>query len=331
MDIHRPWRRRAALQALAGAGIGAGVGGAAAQSAYPARPIRLIVTFPPGGSSDVIGRILAQRIEARLGQPLVIDNRPGAGGNIGMDAVAKAAPDGYTLGIGAAGALAVNPSLLPSMPYDAQRDLAPVTMLAGIPFVLAAHPGLGVKTLGELRALARSKPQGLSIAHGGTGTAMHLSAELLSQMAGLRLEPIPFRGSGHALTAVVGGQTELAMVDLASVGGLAGTGQVMALGVTTAERVGSLPTVPSLSEAGVAGYESVGWFGLVAPARTPPAIIAALNAAFTATLHEPEIRTRLEAVGTIAQPGTPEAFAEFIRSETAKWAGVIRAAGTRLG
>ena len=330
MDIHRPWRRRAALQALAGAGLVA-AGGASAQPAYPARPIRLIVTFPPGGSSDVIGRILAPRIEARLGQPLVIDNRPGAGGNIGMEAVAKAAPDGYTLGIGAAGALAVNPSLLSSMPYDVQRDLAPVTMLAGIPFVLAAHPGLGVRTLEELRALARARPEGLSIAHGGTGTAMHLSAELLSQMAGLRLEPIPFRGSGPALTAVVGGQTELAMVDLASVGGLAGTGQVVALGVTTGERVGSLGAVPSLSEAGVAGYESVGWFGLVAPARTPPAIIAALNGAFTATLREPEIRARLEAVGTIAQPGTPEAFAEFIRSETAKWAGVIRAAGTRLG
>ena len=330
MDIHRPWRRRAALQALAGTGLLA-ARGAAAQPAFPTRPIRLIVTFPPGGSSDVIGRILAPRIEARLGQPLVIDNRPGAGGNIGMDAVAKAAPDGHTLGIGAAGALAVNPSLLASMPYDAQRDLAPITMLAGIPFVLVAHPGLGVKTLAELRALARSKPDGLSVAHGGTGTAMHLSAELLSQMAGMRMEPIPFRGSGPALTAVVGGQTELAMVDLASVGGLAGTGQVVPLGVTTAERLGSLPAVPSIAEAGVPGYESVGWFGLVAPARTPPPIIAALNAAFTETLREAEIRARLEAVGTIAQPGTPEAFAEFIRTETVKWAGVIRAAGTRLG
>ena len=303
---------------------------AAAQPAFPTRPIRLIVTFPPGGSSDVIGRILSPRIEARLGQPLIVDNRPGAGGNIGMDAVAKAAPDGHTLGIGAAGALAVNPSLYPSMPYDAQRDLAPVTLVAGIPFVLAASPKLGVRTLPELLALARTRQGTLTIAHGGTGTAMHLSAELFNQMAGLRIDPIPFRGSAPALTSVVAGQTDLAMVDLASVGGLAAGGQVVAIGVTTTGRVGSLPEAPTLAEAGLAGYESVGWFGLVAPARTPPAVIETLNAAFTATLREPETRARLEGIGTVAQPGTAEEFAAFIRSETAKWAGVIRTAGTKL-
>ncbi|MBP0492388.1 Bug family tripartite tricarboxylate transporter substrate binding protein [Pararoseomonas indoligenes] len=330
----RPPGRRAALRALAAAALAtgplaAGVRPAAAQ-AYPARPIRLIVTFPPGGSSDVIGRILAPRIEARLGQPLVIDNRPGAGGNIGMDIVAKAAPDGYTLGIGAAGALSVNPSLYPNMPYDTLRDLAPVTMLAGIPFVLVANPRIGVKTLPELVALAKSRPGVLTVAHGGNGTAMHLSAELFNQMAGLRIETIPFRGSAPAMTAAVSGDTDLAVVDLASVSGLTAGGQLVVLGVTTPARVSSLREAPTIAEAGLPGYESVGWFGLVAPARTPAAAVEALNAAFTAVLREPEIRARLESIGTVAQPGTAEDFASFIRSETAKWAGVIRAAGTKV-
>ncbi|WP_206667659.1 Bug family tripartite tricarboxylate transporter substrate binding protein [Muricoccus nepalensis] len=327
MDTPRPWPRRAALGAL-GAALAAPR--ARAQGAFPSRPIRLVVTFPPGGSSDVIGRILAPRVEARLGQPLVIDNRPGAGGNIGMDAVAKAAPDGHTLGVGAAGALAVNPSLYPSMPYDVARDLAPVTLLAGIPFVLVASPRLGLRTLPDLLAAARARPGALTVAHGGNGTAMHLSTELLNQMAGLRTEGVPFRGSAPALTAAVAGQTDLAMVDLTSVSGLAGTDQVALLGVTTARRIAGLPEVPSFAEAGVPGYESIGWFGLVAPARTPPAAVAALNAAFTAALREPETVSRLEAIGILAQPGTTEEFAAFIRDETAKWAGVIRAAGTKV-
>ena len=327
MDTRHHWHRRAALGIL-GAVLAAPC--ARSQPTYPTRPIRLVVTFPPGGSSDVIGRILAPRVEARLGQPLVIENRPGAGGNIGMDAVAKAAPDGHTLGVGAAGALAVNPSLYPSMPYDVARDLAPVTLLAGIPFVLVASPRLGVRSLPDLLATARARPGRLTIAHGGNGTAMHLSSELMNQMAGLRMEGVPFRGSAPALTAAVAGQTDLAMVDLTSVSGLAGTEQVVPLGVTTARRVGSLPEVPSFAEAGIPGYESVGWFGLVAPARTPPAVIAALNGAFTAALREAEIVARLEAIGILAQPGTVEEFAGFIRSETDKWAGVIRAAGTKV-
>ena len=299
-----------------------------AQPSFPSRPIRLVVTFPPGGASDVIGRILSPRIEARLGQALVIDNRPGAGGNIGMDVVAKAPPDGHTVGIGAAGALSVNPSLYPNMPYDPQRDLAPITLLAGIPFVLAASPRLGVRSLAELLARARQGP--LSLAHGGNGTAMHLSAELLNQLAGVRIEPVPFRGSAPAVTAVVAGQTDLAMVDLASSLGLARGGQIIPLGVTTAARLASLPEAPTLAEAGLPGYESVGWFGLLAPARTPGPVLELLNAAFTATLREPEVVMRLETAGMVPQPGTAAEFAGFIASETIKWAAVVRAAGTTL-
>lgn len=295
---------------------------------YPSRPIRLVVTFPPGGASDVIARILSPRIESRLGQPLIIDNRPGAGGNIGMDAVAKAPPDGQTLGIGAAGALSVNPSLYPSMPYDPQRDLAAITLLAGIPFVLCAATRLGVRTLPELLARAQQAP--LTLAHGGNGTAMHLSAELFRQMAGIRIEPVPFRGSGPAVTALVAGQTDLAMVDLASSIGLAQGGQIMPIGVTTARRVPSMREVPSLSEAGLTGYESVGWFGLLAPAQTPAATLALLNDSFTAALREPEVATRLESAGMLPQPGTAAEFRAFIGVETVKWAAVIRSAGTRM-
>lgn len=308
-----------------------------AQDRFPTRPIRLISTFPPGGSSDVIGRLLAPRVEARLGQPgetarfaVIIENRPGAGGNIGVDAVAKAAPDGHTLAIAAAGALAVNPSLYPSMPYDAERDLAPVTLIAGIPFVLAASSRLGVRSIPELLAAARTRPQPLTVAHGGNGTAMHLSAELLKQLADLPLEPVPFRGSAPALTALLGGQTDLAVVDLTVMAGLQGQPGIVPLAVTPTSRVATLPGVPTLAEAGIAGYDSVGWFGLVAPARTPAPIIAALNAAFTEALREPEIRARLEAIGTVPLPTTPEAFAEFIRAESRKWAGVVRRANVRV-
>ncbi len=315
-------RRALLTSALAAPGL------ARAQAGFPSRPIRVVVTFPPGGSSDVIGRILAPRIEARLGQPMIIDNRPGAGGNIGMDAVAKAVPDGHTLGIGAAGALAVNPSLYPAMPYDPQRDLAPITLLAGIPFVIAASPRLGVQTPGEL--LARARAGRLTLAHGGNGTAMHLSAELLNQMAGVRIEPVPFRGSGPAVTALVAGQTDLAMVDLASSLGLARGGQIVPIGVTTRTRLAGLPETPPLAEAGLPGYESVGWFGLVAPARTPPGVLEQLNLAFTAALREPEVAQRLEAAGMLPQPGSAAEFATFIAAETVKWAAVVRAAGTTL-
>ena len=318
-----PLRRRPLLTALLAAPAAL-----RAQPSFPSRPIRLVVTFPPGGASDVIGRILSPRIEARFGQPVVIDNRPGAGGNIGMDVVAKAPPDGHTIGIGAAGALAVNPSLYASMPYDPQRDLAPIILLAGIPFVLAASPRLGVRSLAELLARARQGP--LTLAHGGNGTAMHLSAELLNQLPGVRIEPVPFRGSGPAVTAVVAGQTDLAMVDLASSLGLARGGQIIPIGVTTAVRLASLPEAPTLAEAGLPGYESVGWFGLLAPVRTPGPVLELLNAAFAAALREPEVVQRLEAAGMVPQPGSAAEFAGFIASETVKWAAVVRAAGTTL-
>jgi tripartite-type tricarboxylate transporter receptor subunit TctC len=296
---------------------------------WPSQPIRIVVTFPPGGSTDIIARVLSPEIERRLGRPLVVENRAGAGGNIGMDLVAKAAPDGHTIGIGAAGALAVNPSLYPSMPFDPIRDLAAVTMVAEIPFVLVGAPRLSAATMPEVLALARSRPDFLTVAHGGNGTAMHLSAELLNLLGGVRLTPVPYRGSGPSVTAVVSGDTPLAVLDLPSSLALIRDGRLRALAVTSAARLPVLPDTPTLAEAGVAGYESVGWFGLVAPARTPEPVLRRLNEAFVAALREPAVAERIRTIGAEPRPGTPEEFAAFIRSETRKWAEVVRASGAK--
>ncbi|WP_198383433.1 tripartite tricarboxylate transporter substrate binding protein [Roseomonas sp. KE2513] len=320
------WGRR---RVLAGCAAAALIAGPAAAQDYPSQPIRVIVTFPPGGSTDIIARVLSGGIERRLGRPLVIENRSGAGGNIGMDVVAKAPPDGYTLGIGAAGALAVNPSLYPAMPYDPVRDLSAVAMIAEIPFVLVANPGQPARTLPELLAAARARPDGLTVAHGGNGTAMHLSAELLNQMAELRIVNVPFRGTGPSVTAVLSGSTDLGMLDLPSSLTLIREGKVRALGVTSARRLAALPDVPTFGEAGVAGYESVGWFGLVAPARTPDTIIARLNGAFNEALREPQVVERLGTLGVEPRTGSPAEFAAFVRSEGAKWAEVVRVSGAK--
>ena len=290
---------------------------------YPARPITLIVTFPPGASADLVARTLEPLVAAELGQALVIENRPGAGGNIGIGAVAKAAPDGYTLGIAAAGVLAVNPHLNRSMPFDPQRDLAPITLLATTPFVLAASPGAPAKTVAEVIALAKSNPERLSIGHGGNGTAMHLTAALFNQKAGLRIPLVTYRGTGPAANDLLGGHIPLAVLDIPSALQLIQTGRLKALAVTAAERAEPLPEVPTLAEQGLAGYESVGWFGLVAPAGIPPELISKLNAAFVTALKAPMVAERLRAVGAVPAPSTAAAFGEFIRSESIKWGKVV--------
>jgi tripartite-type tricarboxylate transporter receptor subunit TctC len=301
----------------------------AAQDTWPSKPVRLVVTFPPGGSADLVGRALAPKLAERFGQPFVIDNRPGAGGNIGLDLVAKAAPDGHTIGIGAAGGLAVNVSLYKAMPFDPVKDFSPITMLAEIPFVLAAHPSLGAATAGALIAQAKAKPGALAIAHGGNGTAMHLSAQLLAMMAGVELTLVPYKGSAPAASDLVAGQVALAMLDVPSAIGFIQADRLTAIGVTAAARITALPRVPTLAEGGVAGYESVGWFGLVAPAGTPPAIVGRLNQAVVAALQDPEIAGRFAAVGAQPASSSPDAFGAAIRSEIAKWAKVIAVSGAQ--
>jgi len=300
------------------------------QADYPGRPIKLVVTFPPGGSTDILARAMQPYLEKTLGQPIVIDNRPGAGGDIGVDAVAKAAPDGYTIGIAAAGALSVNVSLKPKMPYDPQKDLAPITMLTAIPFVLVAGDSFPGKTVADVIALARSDPQKVSIGHGGNGTAMHLSAELLNHLAGTKIPLVPYKGSGPAAQDVLAGHIPFAIVDVPSSQGLIRQGKIKALGVTGAKRDNHLPDVPTFIEGGIRDYESIGWFGLVAPAGTPAAIIRKLNDVFVGGLKDSAVAERIYALGAEAAPSTPEQFAAFIKSETEKWAKIIKAANVKL-
>jgi tripartite-type tricarboxylate transporter receptor subunit TctC len=305
------------------------VGIALAAEPYPTRPIRLLISFPPGGSSDVVARAMQPHLERRLGQPVVIENRPGGGGVIGVDAVAKAAPDGYVIGLGAAGALAVNVSLREKMPYDPLTDLAPITLLAQIPFILTAPASLPENSLRDVIARAKANPEGLSIGHGGNGTAMHLTAQLLNQMGGVNVTLVPYRGSGPVAQDVVAGHVPLGVVDIPSSISLIEAGRVKALGVSTSRRVASLPDVPTFAEAGLPGYESIGWFGLVAPAGTPDEVIAKLNAAVAAGLTDPVTQEQIRKVGAEPAPGTAKEFAAFIKSEIAKWAQVVAQSGAR--
>ncbi len=303
---------------------------ARAQADYPNKPIRMVVTFPPGGSADAVVRLITPRLNDKLGQQVLVDNRPGAGGNIGMTLVAKAPPDGYTLGVGAAGALAANVSLYPQMPFDPLKDLKAVAMLAAIPFVIVGHPSIAARNQRELIALARSRPGGLALAHGGNGTAMHLSAQLLAQMADVKFTEVPYKGSGPAALDVLAGQVPLGMVDLPAALAQIRAGKLVAFAVTSPQRLAQLPDVPTVAESGLPGYDSTGWFGVVAPAGTPQAIVNRLSGEIGAALNDEAVRNTLRALGVEPSPSTPEAFEAIIRSETAKWAKVIRTANIKL-
>ncbi len=301
-----------------------------APAAWPTRPIHMIVTFPPGGSSDAAVRIVAPKLGERLGQQVIVENRPGAGGNIGLALLAKAEPDGYTLAVGAAGGLAANASLYPKMPFDAQKDFAPVSLLAHIPFVLVANPDSPIRSIADLLASARAEPGKLSIGHGGNGTAMHLSVQMLKVLAGIDMTDVAYRGSGPVALDVMSGQVPLGMLDLPSVLAQIKAGKVRALAVTGRTRLADLPDVPTLAEAGVKGYESTGWFGIVAPAATPPAVLARLQSELQAVLTDPAVMAQARAIGVELTPMTSAEFGRFIASETAKWADVIKRSGTKL-
>ncbi|MEO7939533.1 MAG: tripartite tricarboxylate transporter substrate binding protein [Burkholderiaceae bacterium] len=305
---------------------------ASAQTAdYPNKPVRIVVTFPPGGSADAVVRMLVPRLNETLGQPVIVDNRPGAGGNIGLTVVAKAAPgDGYTIGVGAAGALSANASLYEHMPFDPVKDLRPVSMLAAIPFVIIGHPSVPARSLRELMALAKNQPGKLSIAHGGNGTAMHLTAALFAQMADVKLVEIPYRGSGPAALDVLSGQVPLAVVDLPSALQHIKAGKLIAFGVTSPRRLPMLPDVPTVAEGGLPGYDSTGWFGVVAPAGTPSSVIARLNAEITGALNDETIKTNMRNLGVEPAPGSAESFEAYIKSETEKWSRVINTANIKL-
>jgi tripartite-type tricarboxylate transporter receptor subunit TctC len=305
------------------------VGAAAAQPAYPTKPIRFIVPFPPGGSADLMARAMEPVLSERLRQPVLVENRPGAGGNVGLDGVAKSAPDGYTIGLGAAGALAANVSLYPKMPFDPLKDFEPVSNVAFIPFMLVAPVKLPADTLQDVIALARAKPGELLIGFGGNGTAMHLSTELFKLMAQVQMVNVPYKGSGSAAADAAAGRLSLAMVDAASALQGAKSGKLRVIAVTSANRVSAAPEVPTFAESGVPGYDATGWFGIVVPARTPPNVVLRLNAEIGATLKHPEVRDRVKAAGAEPAPSTPAEFGQLIRVEIPKWAEVVKLSGAR--
>jgi tripartite-type tricarboxylate transporter receptor subunit TctC len=296
---------------------------------YPSRPIRFIVSFPPGGSSDLIARAIAPRMSERLGQQVVVENRAGAGGMIGVDAVAKSAPDGYTIGLAAAGALSSNVSLYPSMPYHPEKDLAPISLLAMIPFFLVAHPSQPDSLRGII-SLEKNKPGSLSYGYGGNGSTMHLAGELFNMMAALKILGVPYKGSGPVSTDVLGGQVPLGVVDVPSAIANVRAGKLRALAVTSKRRIAAAPDVPTFEEAGVPGYEAIGWFGAVAPAGTPADVVSKLNSEIRDALALPDVKERALAAGAEPLSNSPQEFAAFIREETRKWAQVIRAANVKL-
>jgi len=307
-----------------------GAAAVAQAQSWPTRPVRIVVTFAPGGSSDTVTRIISPKLAERLGQPVVVENRPGAGGNIGADLVAKSTPDGNTLLVGAQGALALNSFFYPAMSYDPVKDFAPITLLVTSPFTVLVNPAVTpVNSVRELIAFVKANP-GMPYASGGTGSGMHLAGELFKTLAGLDMSHVPYKGNGPAIIDLLGGQVRVAFADLGSVSSQVKAGRVRALAVATRERTQLAPEVPSATEAGLPGWGAVGWFGLVAPAATPPAVVERLNAETTAILRMSDVRDRILATYNEPAPMTRKEFGDFIRSEIATWSKVIRESGIRV-
>ena len=298
-----------------------------ASVAYPVRPVRFVVPFPPGGAVDIVARLLAHRLGESLGQQVVVDNRGGASTIIGTEVVARATPDGYTLLMGST-SLATNPSLFAKLPYDASRDLAPIIHVGSTPLMLVVAPALPVRSVKELIALAQAKRGQLNFASSGNGGPPHLAGELFKAMAGVDMVHVPFRGSGLALPALAGGQVQLMFATMPSAMPLVKAGQVRAIAVTSRARVRAAPELPPVAET-VPKFEADGWYGLLAPAKTPPAIIQRLQRDTAAILERADFRERLAVDGTEAKGGTAAEFGAYIRSETEKWGQIVKRAGVK--
>ena len=303
---------------------------ALAEAAYPAKVIRLVVPFPPGGSTDTLARLLAEQLKEELGQSVVVENKAGAGGNIGGDAVAKAAPDGYTLLLAAAGATVINPSLYPRMSYDPVRDLAPVTMLAREHNLMVVNPSIPALNLKEFIAYAKTRPGTLSFGSPGNGSPAQLAGELLNQSAGIKLQHVPYKGSGPAVADLIAGHITMMIDNMPALLPYVQSGRLRALAVASDKRASALPDVPTMEEAGLKGYVVTAWKGLMAPAGTPRPIIARLHDATAKILARPQMRKRLVDLGAEPVGNTPEQFAAQIRSDTAWWAALVRSTGTTL-
>jgi tripartite-type tricarboxylate transporter receptor subunit TctC len=308
----------------------AGIAGAAlAQPNYPAKAIRYVVPFPAGGPLDIVARAIGQELTKAWSQPVIIDNRPGAGGNIGADLVAKAPADGYTILMGAVSTHAINVTLYGKLPYDPIKDFAPITLITSVPNVLVVHPSLPVKNVKDLIALAKARPGQLNFASGSTGSAGHLAGELFDSMAGVEMTHVPYKGAAPAVIDLLGGHVSLMFDNLASALPNIKAGRVRALAVTTLKRSPLLPQLPTISEAGLRGFDISTWFGIFAPAATPPDVVAKLNTEIVRILHTQDMKERLAVLGAEPIGNKPDEFAAFIKAEIPKYAKVIKASGAK--
>ncbi|MEJ8840712.1 tripartite tricarboxylate transporter substrate binding protein [Ramlibacter sp. AN1133] len=320
-----PFPRRPFL--LAALALAAATPFAATAQAYPAKPITVIVPFAAGGTTDILARVIGQALTRDLGQSVIVDNRSGAGGNIGAQLAAKAPADGYTLFMGTVGTHAINQSLYKKMPFDPIKDFAPLTRVAMVPNLLVANPGKPYKTVKELIAYAQKNPGKVNFGSSGSGSSIHLSGELFNALAKVDMVHVPYKGSAPAVSDLIGGQIDIMFDNMPSAIQHVRAGKLRPLAVTTAKRSPELPDVPTIAEAGVPGYEATSWFGMFAPAGTPAPIVAKLNGALVKALADPQVKKKLAEQGAEPYSEKPEQFAEFIRQETAKWSKVVKDSG----
>ena len=319
--------RRAALL-MAGALLGMGV--IAQPADFPNRPLRLVVPYPPGGSADLVGRMVAEKMTQSLKQPVVVDNKGGASGAIGSDFVSRAAPDGYTLLVAISDTHAINPAVMPQLPYDPQKDFVPVALMATQPMVLAVGRNMPARSLSEFVAIARQKPRSITYASNGKGGLQHLAMELFSLSAGIETLHVPYKGAAPALSDVIGGQVDALFISLQGAGGNIGGGNLRPLAMASDKRLGVAPEVPTFAESGYAQFTVTQWYGLMAPKGTPAPLVDLLNRHARAALASPDIADKLKSVGTEPAAGSPEQFRVFLAGEIKQWAGVAKSVGVRL-
>uniref|UniRef100_UPI0030F7E8A3 Bug family tripartite tricarboxylate transporter substrate binding protein n=1 Tax=uncultured Acidovorax sp. TaxID=158751 RepID=UPI0030F7E8A3 len=330
---HSHATRRFALGSIASAVVlGAGLlgGTSALAQAYPTKPVTIIVPFAAGGTTDILARIIGQALTAELGQSVVVDNRAGAGGNIGGQAAAKATPDGHTLFMGTVGTHAINASLYKKMPFDPVKDFAPLTRVANVPNLLVANPAQPYKSVKDLIAYAKANPGKVNFGSSGNGSSIHLSGELFKSLAKVDMQHVPYKGSAPAVTDLMGNQIGIMFDNMPSAIQHVRSGSLVPLAVTTAKRSPELPNVPTIAEAGVPGYEATSWFGMFAPAGTPAPVLAKLNAAIVKVLAQPDVKKKINEQGAEVYSETPEQFAAFIQAESVKWGKVVKESGASL-
>ncbi len=303
---------------------------ACAQGAYPSRAIKLIVPFPAGGGTDLIAREVANKVAVANGWSIIIDNKPGSGGNLGVDAAAKSTPDGYTLVLGQTSNLAINPTLYPKLPYNPQKDLTPVVTVASAPLALVVAADSPYKTLADVVAAAKAKPEALNYASSGSGTVAHLATELLQKTAAVKFTHVPYKGAAQGSTDLIGGQIQMYMSSVPTLIGYVKNGKMRVLAVTSAKRTADLPAVPTVAESGFKGFEAVTWFGIAGPAGLPKDVVAKVNGAFNKALQDPEVRKKLASQGADALGGTPEQFAKLIRDDIGRWAPIVKESGAKV-